>query len=218
MIVLGALLCIALAAAPVRMVYTTTLSDGMIDLDFYPGSNMTQIHGPRVDIDRITCSPIGMIGDMLGYQCVASPDSVVLTHTDIACKNDTTCSRLGHCSTVFIDHHLYYRAASLSAEADAFNGFRAIPARVVLEEKYHPLQGNIILIILVCTIILGMIPCIGSCVQYRTALLKRNALLAQALYAPAPAPAPATPLAPVTAPDNTGAWHKWRRALKKAYK
>jgi hypothetical protein len=214
MIVLGALLCIALAAAPVRMVYTTTLSDGasvrMIDLDFYPGSNMTQIHGPRVDIDRITCSPIGMIGDMLGYQCVASPDSVVLTHTDIACKNDTTCSRLGHCSTVFIDHHLYYRAASLSAEADAFNGFRAIPTRVVLEEKYHPLQGNIILIILVCTIILGMIPCIDSCVQYRTALLKRNALLAQALCAPAPAP--------VAEPPSTEAWRKWRRALKRAYK
>ena len=222
MLVVWALFCVALAAAPACANHMVMMDD---DLHFHPGSNMTQIYGPSVRIDNIVCSQIGMIGSSLGFKCVASPGTVVLTHVDLTYQNDTVCSQT-MCRTGFSNYHLFYKAERLHDTAREFDGIRVVPALGMDKiETKDPEMGEIFTAgYLVGIVIIGTeISCfllLSIMFFYKAERLHDTVreFDSRPRPRPAPTPAPITPPAPAPVPEPRGAeaWHKWRRALRKA--
>lgn len=215
MLVVWALFCVALAAATACTNHMVVMDD---DLHFHPGSNMTQIYGPSVRVDNIVCSQIGMIGSSLGFKCVASPDTVVLTHVDLTYKNDTVCSQT-MCRTGFSNYHLFYKAERLHDTAREFDGIRVVPALGMDKIKTNDsemdeiftagcLVGITITVMVIFSFLLSTV----------IVILCTHVLDGRPRPRPAPTPAPITPPAPAPVPEPRGAeaWHKWRRALRKA--
>ena len=227
MIALGVLLCAVAVFAPARADYPTvkagpSCKTAIGDLHFYPGSNMTQIHGKNVHIDKIVCSPIGAVETSLWVQCTAFPDNVVLTSVDITSQlsDNGTWMVLSegrikmYPKPSFSNFHLFYGAELLSDNAPELRDIRATPARHLPEvDRASESLGYKILSFLV-VIFLFMSPFILiSFAMIAAFILSSKMSHRPILLVPPLRPTPPAP----PAPDTTAAWRKHRRALTGAH-